>query len=165
MNCQYACQMEEYAGEPMGMGTALVRTAFLVDAVYADSVREFDLTVPQAQLLCVLIARPYGMFELAKTLGLAKSSVSGLVDRSEKRGLVRREADPGDGRAFRVALTGKGAQLAEQFHEETTKRVAELPLGLSAAEQDVLVGLLTRVVADNHVPVVFTDSGCPSAKC
>jgi DNA-binding MarR family transcriptional regulator len=157
--------MEEYAGEPMGMGTALVRTAFLVDAVYADSVREFDLTVPQAQLLCVLIARPYGMFELAKTLGLAKSSISGLVDRSEKRDLVRREADPGDGRAFRVALTDKGAQLAEQFHEETTKRVAELPLGLSAAEQDVLVGLLTRVIADNHVPVVFTDSGCPSAKC
>jgi DNA-binding MarR family transcriptional regulator len=157
--------MEEYAGEPMGMGTALVRTAFLVDAVYADSVREFDLTVPQAQLLCVLIARPYGMFELAKTLGLAKSSISGLVDRSEKRDLVRREADPADGRAFRVALTDKGAQLAEQFHEETTKRVAELPLGLSAAEQDVLVGLLTRVIADNHVPVVFTDSGCPSAKC
>ncbi|WP_344469125.1 MULTISPECIES: MarR family winged helix-turn-helix transcriptional regulator [Glycomyces] len=149
----------------MGMGTALVRTAFLVDAVYADSVREFDLTVPQAQLLCVLIARPYGMFELAKTLGLAKSSISGLVDRSEKRGLVRREADPGDGRAFRVALTDKGAQLAEQFHEETTKRVAELPLGLSAAEQEVLVGLLTRVIADNHVPAVFTDSGCPSAKC
>jgi DNA-binding MarR family transcriptional regulator len=157
--------MEEHAGEPMGMGTALVRTAFLVDAVYADSVREFDLTVPQAQLLCVLIARPYGMFELAKTLGLAKSSISGLVDRSEKRGLVRREADPGDGRAFRVALTDKGAQLAEQFHEETTKRVAELPLGLSAAEQEVLVGLLTRVIADNHVPVVFTDSGCPSANC
>jgi DNA-binding MarR family transcriptional regulator len=152
--------MEDYAGEPMGMGTALVRTAFLVDAVYADSVREFDLTVTQAQLLCVLIAKPYGMFELAKTLGLAKSSISGLVDRSEKRGLVRREADPGDGRAFRVALTAKGAQLAEQFHDETTKRVAELPLGLSAAEQEVLVGLLTRVVADNHVPVVFTDSAC-----
>ncbi|HEX2143931.1 MAG TPA: hypothetical protein VHG10_05410 [Glycomyces sp.] len=55
--------MEECAGEPMGMGTALVRTAFLVDAVYADAVRDFDLTVPQAQLLCVLMARPYGMFE------------------------------------------------------------------------------------------------------
>jgi DNA-binding MarR family transcriptional regulator len=103
------------------------------------------------------------MFELAKTLNLAKSSISGLVDRSEKNGLVRREADPADGRAFRVALTEKGAQLAEQFHDETVKRVAELPLGLSAAEQEVLAGLLSRVVVDNHVPVVFTDSGCPSA--
>ncbi|MEV3938077.1 MarR family transcriptional regulator [Glycomyces sp. NPDC049804] len=147
----------------MSMGTALVRTAFLVDAVYADSVREFDLTMAQAQLLCVLIARPFGMLELAKTLNLAKSSVSGLVDRSERNGLVRREADPADGRAFRVALTEKGAQLAEQFHDETVKRVAELPLGLSATEQEVLAGLLSRVVVDNRVPVVFTDSGCPSA--
>ncbi|MDN3239547.1 MarR family winged helix-turn-helix transcriptional regulator [Glycomyces tritici] len=156
--------MEEYADEPMGMGTALVRTAFLVDTVYSDAVRQFDLTVQQAQLLCVLIPKPFGMFELAKTLGLAKSSISGLVDRCEKRGLVRRESDPGDGRAFRVALTDKGAQLAEEFHDETTKRVADLPLGLSVEERELLVGLLTRVVADNHVPVVFTDSGCPSAK-
>jgi DNA-binding MarR family transcriptional regulator len=156
--------MEEHTGESMGMGTALVRTAFLIDTVYSDSVRQFDLTVQQAQLLCVLIPRPFGMFELAKTLGLAKSSISGLVDRSEKRGLVRREADPGDGRAFRVALTEEGARLAEEFHDETTKRVAELPVGLSAAEQELLAGLLTRVVAANHVPVVFTDSGCASAK-
>lgn len=155
--------MEEHAGEPMSMGTALVRTAFLVDAVYADSVREFDLTMAQAQLLCVLIARPFGMLELAKTLNLAKSSVSGLVDRSEKNGLVRREPDPADGRASRVALTEKGAQLAEQFHDETVKRVAELPLGLDAAEQEVLVGLLSRVVVDNRVPVVFTESGCPAS--
>jgi DNA-binding MarR family transcriptional regulator len=156
--------MEEYAGEPMGMGTVLVRTAFLVDAVYADSVRHFDLTVPQAQLLCVLMARPYGMFELAKVLGLAKSSVSGLVDRSAKRDLVRREADPGDGRAFRVALTAKGAQLAEEFHEETTRRVAELPLGLSDGEREVLIGLLTRLVTDNRVPAVFADAECSSAE-
>lgn len=156
--------MEEYGGEPVSMGTALVRTAFLVDAVYADAVREFDLTVPQAQLLCVIIARPHGMFELAKVLGLAKSSVSGLVDRCEKRGLVRREADPGDGRAFRVALTPKGAQLAEQFHDETVKRVEELPAGLSAAERELLLGLLARVVTDNHVPVVLTESGCSSGR-
>lgn len=157
--------MEEYAGESMNMGTALVRTAFLVDGVYSDAVREFDLTPQQAQLLCVLIARPYGMFELAKTLNLAKSSISGLVDRSEKRGLVLREADPGDGRAFRVALTAKGARLAEEFHDETTKRVAELPLGLDEAEREVLLGLLTRVVADNRVPMVFTDSGCTAEVC
>lgn len=155
--------MEEYAGEPMTMGTALVRTAFLVDAVYADSVRDFDLTVPQAQVLCVLIARPHGMFELAKTLGLAKSSVSGLVDRCVKRGLVRRESDPGDGRAFRVALTDEGARLAEQFHAETTRRVEELPLDLAEDERQVLNGLLTRVVAANKVPAVFTDETCPNA--
>ncbi|SDL73367.1 DNA-binding transcriptional regulator, MarR family [Glycomyces sambucus] len=146
----------------MGMGTALVRTAFLVDAVYADAVRHFDLTVPQAQLLCVIMARPFGMFELAKTLGLAKSSISGLVDRCEKRDLVRRESDPGDGRAARVALTAKGAQLADEFHDDVTRRVAELPLSLSEAERATLVDLLGRVVVDNQVPPVFTE--CPASQ-
>jgi DNA-binding MarR family transcriptional regulator len=155
--------MEDHAAEPMGMGTALVRTAFLVDAVYADAVREFDLTVQQAQLLCILMARPYGMFELAKTLGLAKSSVSGLVDRCEKRDLVRREADPGDGRAFRVALTAKGAQLGQEFHDTTTARIGEIALGLSETERETLVGLLTKVLTENRVPVVFTDDACPTA--
>jgi len=155
--------MEEHAGEPMGMGTALVRTAFLIDAVYADSARQFDVTVPQAQLLCILMPRPYGMFELAKALGLAKSSISGLVDRSAKRDLVRREADPSDGRAFRVALTAKGAQLGQECHEEITRRVDELSLGLAEAERQTLTSLLTKVIADNRVPVVFADGDCPSA--
>ncbi|GAA1665651.1 MarR family transcriptional regulator [Glycomyces endophyticus] len=154
--------MEDHAAASMGMGTALVRTSFLIDAVYAAAGRDFDLTIPQAQVLCVLIPRPYGMFELAKTLGLAKSSITGLVDRCEKRDLVRRESDPSDGRASRVALTAKGKQLAEEFHDTTTRRVAELTLGLTGPERDTLAALLTRVVVDNRVPAVFTDGDCPS---
>lgn len=155
--------MDEHADEPIGLGTALVRTSFLVDAEYTEAAREKDLTVQQGQLLCVLISRPYGMFELAKTLGVAKSSISGLVDRTAKRDLVRREADPGDGRAFRVALTAKGAQLAEELHAEITRRVADLPHDLSESERDTLTGLLARVVAGNGVPEVFTE--CPNAAC
>jgi len=156
--------MEEYAGEAMSMGTALVRTAFLVDAVYAEVAREFDLTSAQAPLLCLLLSRPHGMFELAKTFGLAKSSISGLVDRCEKRDLVTRESDPADGRAARVTLTAKGAQLAEELHEVIDRRVAELPLGLAAADRETLLALLTRVVIDNRVPAVFNDGECPSAQ-
>lgn len=56
-------------------------------------------------MLCVLMARPYGMSELGAVLRLAKSSLTGLVDRTERNGLVRREVDPRDTRAVRVALT------------------------------------------------------------
>src|SRR4051812_40292564 len=92
--------------------TALVRTAFLVDAVYAESAREHGLTPQQGQLLCVLMTQPYGMGELGSLLGLAKSSLSGLVDRTERNGLVGREPDPRDSRAVRVALTVRGSRLA-----------------------------------------------------
>ncbi|MFE0023447.1 MarR family winged helix-turn-helix transcriptional regulator [Amycolatopsis sp. NPDC059021] len=141
----------------MGVVTALVRSAFLVNAVYAESSREHGITPQQGQLLCVLMAQPYGMSELGATLGLAKSSLTGLVDRTERNGLVRREPDPADSRAVRVTLTTEGRQLAEEFYAETCRRVNELPSGLGAAERETLAGLLGRVVLDNEVPVVFMD--------
>jgi DNA-binding MarR family transcriptional regulator len=141
----------------MGIAAALVRSAFLINAVYAESGREHGLTPQQGQLLCVLMAKPYGMTELGTTLGLAKSSLTGLVDRTERNGLVRREADPQDTRAVRVALTLEGSRLAEQFYGETCRRIERLPAGLSAAELGTLTGLLGRVVRDNEVPVVFLE--------
>ncbi|MER5830875.1 MarR family transcriptional regulator [Streptomyces sp. NPDC002130] len=98
------------------------------------------------------------MSELGEMLGLAKSSLTGLVDRTVRRGLVRREADPRDGRAVRVALTDEGAALAGKFHAETCRRVEALPSGLSGAERDRLAVLLSRVVVDNEVPELFAQA-------
>ena len=141
----------------IGIVAALVRSAFLVNAVYAVSGREHGLTPQQGQLLCVLMAQPYGMSELGGVLGLAKSSLTGLVDRTEHLGLVRREPDPRDTRAVRVALTPQGCRLAEEFYAETCRRIDKLPAGLTATERDTLAGLLGRVVLDNKVPVVFLE--------
>lgn len=141
----------------MGVVAALVRAAFLVNAVYAESSREHGLTPQQGQLLCVLMARPYGMSELSAVLGLAKSSLTGLVDRTERNGLVRREPDPHDTRAVRVALTPRGSELAAEFYAETCRRVDRLPAGLGADERDALAALLGRVVTANEVPVVFLE--------
>jgi DNA-binding MarR family transcriptional regulator len=141
----------------IGVVAALVRSAFLVNAVYAESGREYGLTPQQGQLLCVLMAQPFGMSELGAMLGLAKSSLTGLVDRTERNGLVRREADSQDTRAVRVALTPRGSRLAAEFYAETCRRIDRLPAGLSDTERGTLAGLLGRVVLDNEVPVVFPE--------
>ncbi|MEU7583874.1 MarR family winged helix-turn-helix transcriptional regulator [Streptomyces sp. NPDC041068] len=141
----------------MGVATALVRSAFLVNAVYAESGREYGLTPQQGQLLCVLMIQPYGMRELGAMLGLAKSSLTGLVDRSAQHGLVRREPDPLDGRAIRVALTEHGSRLADDFYTETCRRIEALPAGLGASDRGTLTELLARVVRDNEVPAVFME--------
>jgi DNA-binding MarR family transcriptional regulator len=142
---------------PIGVVAALVRSSFLVNAVYAESGRQHGLTPQQGQLLCVLMARPYGMSDLGAVLGLAKSSLTGLVDRTERNGLVRRVPDPQDSRAVRVALTPRGSKLAAEFYDETCRRIERLPAGLSEAERDALAALLGRVVMDNQVPVVFVE--------
>ncbi|GLW11292.1 MarR family transcriptional regulator [Microtetraspora sp. NBRC 13810] len=149
--------MDKHEDGRIGIVPALVRSTFLVNAVYAESGREYGLTPQQGQLLCVLMAQPYGMSELGAMLGLAKSSLTGLVDRTERNGLVRRDPDPRDTRAVRVALTARGSGLAAEFYAETTRRVEKLTAGLAAAERDALAGLLGRIVLDNKVPVVFLE--------
>ncbi|MEU9833225.1 MarR family transcriptional regulator [Streptosporangium sp. NPDC048047] len=149
--------MSKNADGPIGVVAALVRSTFLVNAVYVDSAREYGITQQQGQLLCVLMAQPYGMGELGAMLGLAKSSLTGLVDRSERNGLVRRRPDLEDSRAVRVALTGRGARLAEEFYTATCRRIEELTSGFVPAERDMLAALLGRVVTDNKVPAVFME--------
>jgi DNA-binding MarR family transcriptional regulator len=141
----------------MSVATALVRASFLVNAVYAETAREYGLTAQQGQLMCVLMPQPYGMGELVDMLGLAKSSLTGLVDRTAQRGLVRREPDPGDRRAVRVALTDEGSEVVDAFYAETCRRVELLPASLPDADRETLAGLLSLVVNDNRVPVVFMD--------
>jgi DNA-binding MarR family transcriptional regulator len=157
--------MGKAVGEHMGVVTALVRSSFLVNAVYAESGREHGLSPQQGQLLCVLMPQPYGMSELGGVLGLAKSSLTGLVDRTARRGLVRREPDPQDARAVRVALTAEGRELAGEFYAETCRRIEALPAGLSDTDRGRLADLLGQVVLDNKVPVVFMelDEGAPAA--
>ncbi|MEJ3656629.1 MarR family transcriptional regulator [Actinomycetes bacterium KLBMP 9759] len=141
----------------MGVVAGLVRSAFLVNAVYAESAREHGITQQQGQLLCVLMTRPYGMGELGTVLRLAKSSITGLVDRSERNGLVRRELDARDARSVRVALTSRGAELADTFYAETSRRIEELSATLDASEREQFAALLGRIVLDNQVPMVFRE--------
>jgi DNA-binding MarR family transcriptional regulator len=141
----------------LGVVAALVRATFLVNAVYAESAREHGITSQQGQLLCVLMTRPFSMGELGATLGLAKSSLTGLVDRTERNGLVRRDPDPQDARGVRVSLTPRGRRLVDAFYDETCRRVDELPRGFGAADRAALADLLGRIVLANDVPTVFAE--------
>lgn len=147
------------AEDNLGVVAALVRSSFLVSAVYAEAARDYGLTPQQGQLLCVLMAQPYRMRELGGVLRLAKSSLTELVDRTAQRDLVQRSPDPDDRRAVQVALTPQGSELAEAFYTEACRRIDLLPAGLDGAERDALAGLLGKLVRDNHAPVVFLERG------
>jgi DNA-binding MarR family transcriptional regulator len=149
--------MGKPAGEQMGVVSALVRGSFLVNAVYAASSREYGLTPQQGQLLCVLMSGPFGMGELGAMLGLAKSSLTGLVDRCAQRGLVRRETDPRDARGVQVTLTAEGSEIVEDFYAETCRRVEALTTSLGEDQRRALADALGRLVEINEVPVVFME--------
>ena len=53
------------------------------------------------------------MGEIGRRARLSKPSMTALVRQCEADGLVRRERDPDDGRAFRVVLTDRGRRFGE----------------------------------------------------
>ena len=71
------------------------------------------------------------MSQLARLLGLDKSSVSGPVDRAERRGLVARTAVPGDRRAVTVALTDEGGRIGAELAAEVDRQLGEAVSGLT----------------------------------
>ena len=132
--------------EPLSAADALVQLSFLTQRVLSAVGAEFDLSVVQARLLGILRDRQPGMLELGSHPGLDKSSMTGLVGRAEKRGLVQRSPSPHDGRAVLVSLTPLGRRLTEECAAEVARRVTELTRGLTDAEAADLTRLATAVV-------------------
>jgi DNA-binding MarR family transcriptional regulator len=91
--------------------------------------------------------------ELARLLGLEKSTVSRLVAGLVDRGWVSRERNPDNRRLYRLQLTHDGQAAARQIGKELHARHTELLNGLTAAERHGLtIGLagIARVLKNQH---------------
>ncbi|GAA3073189.1 MarR family winged helix-turn-helix transcriptional regulator [Streptosporangium carneum] len=121
---------------------ALVRSSFQVVGVLTRIGAERDLSLTQLRVLGILRDRRSRMTELAAFLGLDKSTLSGLVDRAERRGLVARGKNPHDRRVVDVFLTPAGLELAEQVYDEVWRALAPMTDQLDPQDRGRLVQLL-----------------------
>jgi DNA-binding MarR family transcriptional regulator len=124
---------------------ALVRTSFRVMAVLTRIGAEHDLSLTQLRLLGILRDRRPRMTDLAAFLGLDKSTMSGLVERAERRGLVARGKSPEDRRVVDVVVTPAGRDLVEGLQGEIRSALAPLTGRLRADDRQVLTDLLDSV--------------------
>lgn len=84
--------------------------------------------------------------ELNDHVLLSQSSLSRLVERLEKRGLVERMPSPDDGRGVLIRLTGTGWDLQKQIGREHVRDIASLVApALTAAEQHELLRLTEKL--------------------
>jgi DNA-binding MarR family transcriptional regulator len=107
--------------------------------------------------------------ELADMAGVARATMTGLIDTLERDGLVKREPDPEDRRMMSVGLTAKGENLMRAILPGHFKIMASLMSQLSEGERKTLVRLLNKIVqqAANVPPIPFatppaeTPAGAP----
>jgi DNA-binding MarR family transcriptional regulator len=125
---------------------SLVQVSFTVIALLSRAAAEHDLSLTQLRVLAILRDREPTMTTLAAHLGLERSSVSGLIDRAVRRGLVRRDTSTADGRAVRLTLTPDGQRLASLLTEEVSALIAPMTRRLSPNDQRRLTSLLSKML-------------------
>jgi DNA-binding MarR family transcriptional regulator len=131
----------------LGLVDAVVQLSFAVQEILGAIATEFDVSITQVRMLGVLRDREPGMLELARFLSLEKSSVTGLVDRAEQRGLVARtRGTAGDGRAVHVQLTADGRAIAQRFAARVGSRIASLVEPLSERDRKHFAKTASAVV-------------------
>jgi DNA-binding MarR family transcriptional regulator len=132
--------------ESLSLADGLAQLSFLVHGILERCAREHGLSIIQTRLLGILRDRTPTMNELARLLGLDKSSVTGLVDRAERRGLVARVPSTADRRAMLVSLTDHGRSLASAgeslFHADISLLLERLP----PSDRDALSRLISRLL-------------------
>lgn len=124
----------------------LVRFFFAQRSNLPPLAAELRLSPAQCHLLQVIEpGRPIPMRHVAETLACDASNVTGLVDRLESRGLVRRCPSQADRRVTMLDLTPTGSRLRTQLIDRMSAPPASLDR-LSVREQQVLVRILTRLL-------------------
>ena len=130
---------------------ALIRTMGLLRRAMEPCFTRHGISASQWFVLCALNKSEKSgttglrLTDLSDSLLVRPPSVTGVVDRLQRMGLVARKASHNDQRAKLVSLTGTGRKLVEKVRQGHADQVQKVLAVLSIAEQLELRRLLDRL--------------------
>ena len=86
--------------------------------------------------------------ELGRKAGLEPSTMTGLIDRMERDGLVARSVDPKDRRAQQIRLTALGRDVEAPVQAVVTGVISNVVTGISEKDLDQTKKLLRQVLSN-----------------
>jgi DNA-binding MarR family transcriptional regulator len=145
--------MPSIGGRPGPRYHALLQLLRTAEALWNTSRVFFDrwnLSPSQFNILNLLREFPTGMTqtELSRQLITHRSNVTGLVDRLEKRGLVRRRDTADDRRAYQVVLTRDGRRLLEEILPQYYRAAEDVWGSLPPGDTEKLLADLAEIGAN-----------------
>jgi DNA-binding MarR family transcriptional regulator len=112
------------------------------------------LTLTQGSVLAELVGGGSSrMSRLAQLEGVRMPSMTDVVGRLERLGMVSRRPDPDDGRAVLVEATGEGRRFYAEMVAAREEQLRERLLGLDDADRaaiDAALPALTKLIRDFH---------------
>lgn len=149
---QWAKERPDLDSSPMAVTGRLAKLSHIVSQAQSQVFAEFGLNMGEFDVLATLLrsGSPYSLTpnQLLQTLMLSSGAMTNRVDRLEAKALVYRQADPSDRRGVLVTLTDLGETLINNVIEKHVDRGHGLLEPLTIQEQDVLAGLLKKMLIE-----------------
>ena len=128
--------------------STIVRLGNAVTYYRNIKMQEYGLTSAQGDVIRAILHEPgITAAELKKKLGLSQSTVAGILERLENKGLLAKKLVDGDARKMSLVPTARGLELEEMLKQtalDTQQRVTE---GMSPEEQTEFDRLLEMALA------------------
>jgi DNA-binding MarR family transcriptional regulator len=108
--------------------------------------RQVDLTGPQLTVLKMLEGMgDISLSELSERIRAQNSTVTGIIDRMEREGLVTRARSTEDRRVIKIKLTDKGSKIARAIAVEPMEVLRDALDSLTPGEAQVMLKILTKI--------------------
>jgi len=136
----------------------LMRTSTSLAAAFASVHDSHRLAHGKIVVLLLLSHEPHkaqSPANLADWARISRATMTGILARLQRAGLIRREPFPADRRMLLVRLTAKGRRHFDRLVPDYLRRIAASMRPLSLAEQKTLARLLAKIEAT--VPSIIAD--------
>jgi len=115
---------------------------------------QHGITGPQITVIaCLVRSGPRTLTDLSRTLGMSHSTASGIVDRLESRGLLRRAEDASDRRRTQIQVTEAVQRYVRSLEEGPSGRLARALEAATPAQRATIkdgLGLLRNLLSSRQ---------------
>lgn len=132
-------------------GHLIRRAQQLAVAIFMEETSGFDVTPVQFAILSALIDAPgEDQVTLAGRVAFDPATFGSVIGRLEAKGLVQRQADPGDRRRKLLWTTVEGAAVARQMKPAVEKAQQRIVAPLNSEEQAQFTALLGKLIVGHE---------------
>lgn len=132
----------------------LIKKSSLIFDKYANQfLAPYDLTISQFRILMILYKSPVcsvRQADIESVFSMTNPTVTGLIHKLEKSGLVARVENPEDKRSKLLTLTEYAESRRSEFIALADSIEEEMTDGLSETEAEMLSGLLMKVIQKHN---------------
>ena len=134
---------------PQGLGYRIKLLSMLLARSFQERLEPFGLTPFHWVVLCCLWQEDgLATSSIGERLQQVGGTLTGVLDRMEERGLVRRERDSRDRRIWRIWLTQAGKELEEGLPPIALEIREQAMAGVSKADRELLSRLIDKAIAN-----------------